>query len=66
MPLAEYLRRQAQNCLRIGRNCFDLSSAERMRLLANELNAKATEIERQENVAVFDRAGSASARNKNS
>ena len=38
-----------------------------MRLLANELNAKATEIERQENVevTVFDRAGSASARNKN-
>ena len=66
MPLAEYLRRQAQNCLRIGRNCFDLSSAERMRLLANELNAKANEIERQENVTVFDRAGSASARNKNS
>ena len=67
MPLAEYLRRQAQNCLRIGRNCFDLSSAERMRLLANELNAKATEIERQESVdVVFDRAGSASARNKNS
>ena len=68
MPLAEYLRRQAQNCLRIGRNCFDLSSAERMRLLANELNAKAEEIERQENVdvTVFGHAGSASARNKNS
>ena len=48
MPLAEYLRRQAESCLRIARNCFDLGSAERMRLLANELKAKASEIERQE------------------
>lgn len=48
MPLAEYLRRQAETCLRIARNCFDLGSAERMRLLAGELNAKAHEIERQE------------------
>jgi hypothetical protein len=67
MPLAEYLRRQAENCLRIARHCFDLSSAERMRLLANELNAKADEIERHENVDVgmFGRSAS-STRNRNS
>jgi hypothetical protein len=67
MPLAEYLRRQAENCLRIARNCFDLSSAERMRLLANELKAKADEIERQSNVdlVVFGRSSS-STRNRNS
>jgi hypothetical protein len=68
MPLADYLRRQAENCLRIARNCFDLSSAERMRLLANELKAKADEIDQRENVdiAVFGRAGSSSTRNRNS
>ena len=67
MPLTEYLRRQAENCLRIARHCFDLSSAERMRLLANELNAKADEIERTEKVDVvmFGRSAS-STRNKNS
>jgi hypothetical protein len=67
MPLAEYLRRQAENCLRIARHCFDLSSAERMRLLANELKAKADEIERQSNVdvVVFGRSAS-STRNRNS
>ena len=36
----EYLRRQAENCLRIARTCFDLASAERLRLMAAELNAK--------------------------
>ena len=43
----EFLRRQAENCLRIARSCFDLSSAERLRLMANDLNAKAEEIERE-------------------
>jgi hypothetical protein len=41
----EFLRRQAENCLRIARSCFDLASAERLRLMAAELNAKALEIE---------------------
>lgn len=50
MPLAQYLRGQAENCLRIARNCFDLASAERLRLLANELKTKANEIERLEGV----------------
>jgi hypothetical protein len=45
MPYAEFLRRQADNCLRIARACFDLTSAERMRLLAGELRAMADEIE---------------------
>jgi hypothetical protein len=41
----EFLRRQAENCLRIARSCFDLASAERLRLMAAELAAKATEVE---------------------
>jgi hypothetical protein len=48
MPTAEYLRRQAENCLRIARTCFDLGSAERMRLLARDLKAKAAELEDDE------------------
>jgi hypothetical protein len=43
----EFLRRQAENCLRIARSCFDLASAERLRLMAAELNAKAAEIDEQ-------------------
>jgi hypothetical protein len=43
----EFLRRQAENCLRIARTCFDLASAERLRLMAAELNAKAAELEDQ-------------------
>jgi hypothetical protein len=43
----EYLRRQAENCLRIARSCFDLTSAERLRLMAAELNAKAVEMDEQ-------------------
>ena len=50
MRNAEFLRHQAENCLRIARNCFDLASAERMRLLAGELKDKAAEIEKQANV----------------
>jgi hypothetical protein len=42
---SEYLRRQAQNCLRIARSCFDLASAERLRLMAAEFNAKADEMD---------------------
>ena len=42
----EFLRRQADSCLRIARNCFDLSSAERLRLIARIFQAKADEIDR--------------------
>jgi hypothetical protein len=45
MPTPEFLRRQAENCLRIARNCFDLTSAERLRLMATEFQAKADEID---------------------
>lgn len=48
MLTPEFLRRQAENCLRIARTCFDLASAERLRLMAAELNAKAAEIEAQD------------------
>jgi hypothetical protein len=41
----EFLRRQAENCLRIARSCFDLASAERLRLMAAELHDKAAEME---------------------
>jgi hypothetical protein len=45
MLAPEFLRSQAENCLRIARSCFDLASAERLRLMAAELNAKAAEID---------------------
>ena len=48
MLTPEFLRRQAENCLRIARTCFDLASAERLRLMAAELNAKAAEMDEQE------------------
>jgi hypothetical protein len=48
MPSVEFLHRQAETCLRIARTCFDLASAERMRHLAGELEAKAAEIEKRE------------------
>ena len=47
MLTPEFLRRQADNCLRIARSCFDLASAERLRLMAAELNVKAAEMEEQ-------------------
>ena len=48
MLTAEYLRRQAETCLRIARGCFDLTGAERLRYLAADLKAKAVEIEEDE------------------
>jgi len=50
MITAEFLRRQAENCLRIARSCFDLGSAERLRLMAVELQTKADEIDRRGNL----------------
>jgi hypothetical protein len=47
MLTPEFLRRQADNCLRIARTCFDLASAERLRLMAAELNEKAAELSEQ-------------------
>jgi hypothetical protein len=48
MITPDFLRRQAENCLRIARSCFDLGSAERLRLMAVELHAKADEIDRRD------------------
>jgi hypothetical protein len=42
---ADYLRKQARKCLDWARDCFDLSTATRLRLMADEFNAKAAEIE---------------------
>lgn len=48
MITPDFLRRQAENCLRIARSCFDLGSAERLRLMAVELHAKADEIDHRD------------------
>ena len=45
---AEFLRRQADNCIRVARQCFDLTASERLRIMATELRAKADEIDEQE------------------
>jgi hypothetical protein len=50
MLTPEFLRRQAENCLLIARSCFDLRSAEQLRLMAAEFKAKASEMERNERV----------------
>jgi hypothetical protein len=50
MLTPEFLRRQSDNCLRIAKSCFDLASAERLRLMAAELNTKADEMERSEHI----------------
>ena len=55
MLTPEFLRRQAENCTRIARACFDLASAERLRLMAAEFNAKAAEMDEQNRM---DRASS--------
>jgi hypothetical protein len=51
MSTAEFLHRQAESCLRIARTCFDLASAESMRRMATELNAKAGELDKQDTMA---------------
>ena len=48
VPTAQFLRRQADNCVRVARQCFDLTASERLRLMANELRAKADEIEEED------------------
>jgi hypothetical protein len=53
MTTAEYLRRQAETCLRIARGCFDLTAVERLRHLAAELKTKAAEIEENERLPPF-------------
>ena len=43
MADTQYMRDVARRCDAISRNCFDLGAAESMRLLADELRAKANE-----------------------
>jgi len=43
--IAEYLRNQAARCMSLARACFDLETARQLRLLADDLKAKADEIE---------------------
>jgi hypothetical protein len=45
MMLSEYLRQLALRCLSHSRDCFDLKGAEHFRLLADDLLAKAGELE---------------------
>jgi hypothetical protein len=39
----DYLRRQARTCLAWARDCFDLTTATRLRLMAEEFMTKAEE-----------------------
>ena len=43
--IVEYLRNQAARCMSLARACFDLETARQLRLLAEDLKAKADEIE---------------------
>jgi hypothetical protein len=45
---AEFLRRQADNCVRVARQCFDLTASERLRIMAAELRAKADELDEED------------------
>jgi hypothetical protein len=40
---ADYLRHIARHCDALSRECFDLKTAERLRLLADEIRARAGE-----------------------
>jgi len=42
---SDYLRNQAKTCLTFARECFDLATATRLRLMAEEFIAKAEEID---------------------
>ena len=43
--IAEYLRNQAARCMSLARVCFDLETARQLRLLGDDLKAKAEEVE---------------------
>lgn len=42
---SDYLRQQARTCMQWARDCFDLQTAGRLRMMAEEFAAKAAEIE---------------------
>ncbi len=43
--MVEYLKNQAARCMSLARVCFDLETARQLRLLADDLKAKADEME---------------------
>ncbi len=57
---ADYLRRQADTCLRIAHATFDLTTAERLRFLAIELRAKAAELDNETLLKPHMRTGTSS------
>ena len=54
MPPAEFLRQQAYRCLRLARECFDLTTAGRLREMAADLRAKADQLEDHSLVDSYD------------
>jgi hypothetical protein len=46
----EYLRQQAANCLRLARATFDLATAERLRHMAADFEAKADDLEQSQSM----------------
>ena len=54
---AKDLRRWAERCYRVSRTCFDLSAATELRVLGDELMARAIEVERAAYVDVRRVAG---------
>ena len=42
--IVEYLKNQSARCMSLARACFDLETARQLRLLAEDLKAKAEEI----------------------
>ena len=47
---SDYLRNQAKTCLSWARECFDLATATRLRLMAEEFIAKAEEIDTHDRI----------------
>lgn len=60
MLSAEYLRRQAEQCLRIARTCFDLAAATQLRVMAENLQAKAAELDEDSDVSPYMMTGNGS------
>ena len=60
---AEYLRRQAQTCLRLARATFDLTTAEQLRFMAANLHARAEQLDDAETLEPHMMNGNGSARN---
>jgi hypothetical protein len=52
-----YLRQQAATCLRWSRDCYDLDTAKRLRLMAEEFMAKADTLEAGPGANGGDEAG---------